>query len=119
MLDWKPTQNFSSVWKPMRMESSEGDSSLPGARGRYLLWLESPLISGPPHWVHFSWMEESFCLRDYINGVQRRQDPSTNATQVWRSAKSRICCRGEYYKPVEDFEFWRRTLEELTKNNPR
>ena len=106
-------------WKPMRTEFSGGGSSLPGVRGRYLLWLESPLISGDPHWVHFSWMEESFCIRDFLRGMERRQDHGVNATQVWQSAKGRIPCKGELYKPVQDFEFWKRKLEDLTKTDQR
>ena len=120
MTAWKSmSQHITGGWKSMRTESSAKDSNLPGSRGRYLLWLEPPLISGRPRWVHFSWMEESFCIRDYINGMERRQDPTINATQVWRSAKHRIPCRGELYKPVEEFDFWKRKLEELLKTNPR
>ena len=117
---WKSIlPQFGGGWKPMRTESSAEDLGLPGKRGRYLLWLDPPLISGSPHWVHFSWMEESFCIRDYINGMERRQEPNINATQIWRSAKNRIPCRGYLYKPVTEFDFWKHKLEELTKSNPR
>ncbi len=120
MSDWKPMGPKSAVgdWKPMRtISEGAGDSFLPGARGRYLLWLEPPMVTGDPHWVHFSWREESFCIRDFINGRERRQDPTLNATQVWRNAKRRIPCKGELYKPVEDFDFWKRKLEELSKED--
>jgi len=103
-------------WKPMRTEHSA--DKLPAGRGRYLLWLEPPLVSGSGHWVHFSWVEESFCIRDYINGVSRRQDPKTDASEIWRKAKDRIHCRGELHKPVQDFEFWKRKLKELTEDRP-
>ena len=119
MSAWKSMNLPDASWKPMRKESVGENAPLPGARGRYLLWLEPPLISGNPRWVHFSWMEESFCIRDFVAGMERRQDPSINATQVWRSAKGRVTCRGELYRPVQDFEFWRRKLEEFTKTNPR
>ena len=75
------------------------------------------MVKGKPHFVHFSWMEESFCIRDYINASQARQDDlEMKASQIWRSAKARIPCKGkELYVPVEEFEHWRQKLEELSR----
>jgi hypothetical protein len=107
------------VWKPMRIASSGKSATLPGKRGSYLLWLEPPLISGSSRWVHFSWVEESFCLRDFIKGQKRNQDPETNASQIWRSAKARVPCRGKLYRPIQDFEFWKQELQKRTTTNPQ
>ena len=121
METWKSMdQREGGSWKPMRAESSDQeDSKMPGKRGRYLLWLEPPIISGRGRWVHFSWWEESFCIRDFISGMQRRQDSHTTATQIWKSAKRRIPCVGDLFHKIGDFEFWKRKLEDLTKTNPQ
>jgi hypothetical protein len=104
----------------MRMEVSGRVSSggLPGVRGRYLLWLEPLLVTGDAHWVHFSWMEESFCIRDFLMGLERRQDATLTATAIWQHAKSRIPCKGDLYHQVADVAFWRDRLEHLTKTRP-
>ena len=106
------------TWKTIKLISgreSNGECPLPSARGRYLLWLEAPLLSGGPHWVHFSWADESFCIRDFTKGMERRQDQCISATQVWQSAKSRIPCMGELCKPVQDFEFWKQKLDRMNQ----
>jgi len=108
------------AWKPMRIPSAGKNSALPGKRGRYLLWLEPPFIAAPARWVHFSWVEGSFCLRDFIGEQKRSQDGKTDATHIWRlAAKGRIPCRGKLYHPVQDHDFWKKELERRTQNDPR
>lgn len=99
----------------------EGADSLrlPGSRGRWLLWLEPPLITGSPRWVHFSWRGDSFYIRDYLTGMISTNHPNLTAVKVWQSAKGRIRCKGELYEPIQNFGFWKQKLEELTESDPR
>jgi hypothetical protein len=111
-----------SQWKPMRPVSTGGtggsETGLPGARGRYLLLLDPPFVQGEPHWVHFSWAGESFCIRDFINTVEMRQG-TYSASDVWKAAKGRIPCttnspHGDLHVPVTNFEFWQKKLQEIS-----
>jgi hypothetical protein len=102
-------------WKQMRIRGVGPGNSPPGDRGRYLLWLEPPLVEGEGHYVHFSWKQESFCIRDYIQHLERRQAPGSSAADIWEAASDRIPCKGELYVPVENFEFWIEKLTELTE----
>jgi hypothetical protein len=102
-------------WQKMRIPGAGAGDSLPGDRGRYLLWLEPPYVEGEGRYVHFSWKEGSFCLRDYIQHLERRQGRDTTALDVWRAAQDRIPAKGELYVPVENFEFWTAKLKELTE----
>src|SRR5689334_1773558 len=96
--------NDDTLWKPMRMASAGKSKLLPGKRGRYLLWLEPPFITGRPRWFHFSWVGEAFCLRDYTTGMKRNQDRTTKAADVWQlAAKGRIPCHGNLYRPLSDY----------------
>ena len=104
-------------WQKMRIPVAGAAEDLPGARGRYLLWLESPNVQGEGHYAHFSWKDVSFCLRDYIKQVERRQDANTNALDIWKASSSRIPAKGELYVPVENFEFWTAKLTELTEKS--
>jgi hypothetical protein len=103
-------------WHKMRIRTEAPENSLPGDRGRYLLWLDPPHVQGEGHWVHFSWMEGSFCIRDFIKQCERRQEPGLTSTNIWAAASDRIPCKGELYVPVENFEFWVKKLNELTEN---
>ena len=102
-------------WQKMRIPGAGAGVDLPGDRGRYLLWLERPHVQGEGHYIHFSWKEDSFCMRDYIQQVVRRQDAGTKALDIWKAASSRIPAQGELYVPVENFEFWTVKLIELTE----
>ena len=104
-------------WQKMRLPSAGPGNSLPGERGRYLLWLEPPLVETEGHYVHFSWKDESFCVRDYIQHLERRQAPGCTALAIWEAASDRIPCKGELYVPVENFEFWSDKLTELTERH--
>ena len=53
---------------------------LPRQRGRFLLELGEPMVPDGPKWFHFSWRGESFCLRDFLRGEERRQRPGETAT---------------------------------------
>jgi len=102
-------------WKKMRIPGIGPGNSLPGDRGRYLLWLQPPLVETEGHYVHFSWKEGSFCIRDYMQQSERRQAPGCTAINIWEAASDRIPCKGELYVPVENFEFWTEKLTELTE----
>jgi hypothetical protein len=105
------------TWQKMRIPGGDGPKDgLPGERGRYLLWLDPPYVEGQGHFVHFSWKCESFCIRDYVQHLERRQTPELSATQIWQSASERIPCKGEFYRPVDNFEFWTQKLTELTES---
>ena len=107
-------------WQEMRIRGGrEHGGTLPGERGRYVLLLEPPLVQGEPHYVHFSWKDFSFCIRDYIQQLERRQAEDLTPTDVWDAALDRIPCKGELYVPVENFEFWRRKLTDLTEERRR
>lgn len=80
-----------------------------------MLWLEAPMIEGEARYVHFSWKDESFCIRDYVGQRERRQSPGLTPSDVWKTALDRIPCKGEMYVPVENFEFWTGKLTELTE----
>jgi hypothetical protein len=103
-------------WTKMRIPGGGQSGSLPGDRGRYLLWLEPPYVDGEGHYVHFSWKGGSFCIRDYIRQVERRQDRAYTAADIWKAASNRIPAKGELYVPVENFEFWTAKMTELTES---
>ncbi len=111
-------------WKPLRTESAgtgtEEDNAppLPGKRGRYLLYLGPPIIraiEGRGRFVHFSWSGESYCIRDFIAGVERREGTDFTVEQVWRRATDRIPATGDYYRPHSEGKFWRETLDDMTR----
>jgi hypothetical protein len=103
-------------WQNMRIPGGQANS-LPGERGRYLIWLEPPLVEGEGHFVHFSWKAESFSIRDYIQGLERREAEGLTATGIWNAASKRIPCKGELYVPVENFEFWVAKCTEFTERH--
>jgi len=102
-------------WQAMRIRGNRDGGSLPGERGRYLLWLEPPMVEGEAHYVHFSWKDDSFCIRDYMRKRERRQAPGLGPSDVWEAAADRIPCKGELYVPIENFEFWTSKLAELSE----
>src|SRR5664280_2675010 len=103
------------TWQSMRIPGGGQGNSLPGDRGRYLLFLEPPLVEGAGHYVHFSWKDESFCIRDYMQHLERRQGPGVSPLDIWGAAQDRIPCKGELYVPVENFEFWVKKTTDLTE----
>jgi hypothetical protein len=115
-------ENGMSQWKPMRPISTTGpggtSTALPGQRGRYLLLLEEPFVNGEPHWAHFNWVGQAFCIRDFINSMEMRQG-TYQASDVWQAAKGRIPCttnspHGDLHVPVTNFEFWQKKLQEIS-----
>jgi hypothetical protein len=102
-------------WAPIPGSGSSNADlpDLPGERGRYLLYLGRPIIDDGPRWVHFSWRGEAFVLRDFACGRMRKGDPKLTATDIWRSAKRRIQCSGEYFHPSTDVDWWTKTLKKL------
>lgn len=108
-------------WIPLRTRSTatgEAAPPLPGRRGRYLLYLGPPAIkaiNGKGRYVHFSWRDGAFVLRDYIAGVERREGPDMTVDLVWRRALDRIPATGKYFVPHSDATFWKVELEQLTE----
>ena len=116
-LHWLEVMMSQGPWSPMRSAMSGGSPSLPGKRGRYLLYLGTGVIDpidGRGRFCHFSWNNDSFALRDYITGRERRQGSDLTVERVWRAAQVRIPATGKYFVPVEDGQFWLETLGRLT-----
>ena len=104
-----------------------------GCRGSYVLWVGPPLAA-TPRYVHFSWGgpagPEAFKVRDYIGGklqqhggATRQPEPgfsisecSMSRDEVWAAAEERILARGELFHKVQDFNWWRPRLAEMTRN---
>jgi hypothetical protein len=100
-------------------DGERGSSSdLPSNKGRYLLCLGKPIVPDGPKWVHFSWLGEAFCLRDFLGGMERRQERGLTATDVWRAARKRLPATKEYHVPVTDVDRWMELLEQLSEENP-
>jgi hypothetical protein len=78
--------------------------------------MEAPHVEGEGRYVHFSWKEEAFCLRDFIRQTERRQERGCNATDIWKAALERIPAKGELYVPIDNFEFWTAKLSEMTES---
>lgn len=95
---------------------AEEQTELPTTRGRYLLFIGEPILKGRPRWVHFSWRNERFCLRDFLTGSILRQDAILQVTHVWRAALRKKPATGEYFHPVGDWKWWKRKLEELSND---
>jgi hypothetical protein len=112
-------ENTKKAWRKMRIPGGRQGDPLPGDRGRYLLWLEPPVVEGAGHFVHFSWKEEAFCIRDYLHQIELRQYRGATALDIWKAASERIPAKGELYIPVDNFEFWTAKLGELTESRKR
>lgn len=102
-------------WEKIPIPWGESASSLPRERGRYLLWFEPPLVEGSGRYVHFSWVGDSYCVRDYVNGKQTRGLGDLTGTDLWNAAEDRISCTGELYVTVRNHEFWRNKLIDLSE----
>jgi hypothetical protein len=101
-------------WSPMRGNRSiTPGNNLPGKRGRYLLKLGAPLVEDGPRWIHFSWLGEAFCLRDYTSEAELRQKPGLTASDVWQQAIDRLPATGKYFLPADDVETWKQLIQEL------
>jgi hypothetical protein len=99
----------------MKIPGRVSSNGLPADRGRYLLRLSPPWVQGESHFVHFSWLNESFCIRDYMQHLECRQSGDVTATSIWQAAEERIPAIGEFFKPVENHEFWTARLTELSR----
>lgn len=105
------------TWTPIRGENPRS-SQLPAKRGRYLIRVGKPLLDETkPRWLHFSWLDESFCIRDFVMGRERRQEAGLTASDVWRMAIDRQPATGRYYFPVERTEEWAKALRELDEQS--
>jgi hypothetical protein len=69
---------------------------------------------GKGRYCHFSWKGDSFALRDFVTGVERRHGPDLTVEQVWQAASDRIPAKGDLFVPVENGRFWRDKLDTLT-----
>jgi hypothetical protein len=101
----------SSPWRKMR---NPAEDAVPGERGVFAVLLEPPIVEGSRHFAHLSWQGESYVLRDYLNGVSRKQGEDLSLTSLWRSARERIPCKGRLRRSVEDHAFWEAELRRLT-----
>lgn len=103
-------------WVPLRgSTNTEAElPELPGERGRFLLYLAKPFVEDGPRWVHFSWLRQSFAIRDYLAGRMTRHDEKTTASHVWAAATKRIPATGDYYHSVDDIEWWTDALKKLS-----
>ncbi len=117
-----PSQKAKGSWVPLRTASGgNGEPEaqappLPGKRGRYLLYLGAPIIEPiecKGRYVHVSWSGESYCLRDYIAGLELR-DGDFAIEDIWRRAVDRIPATGDLYVPHTEGRFWKEKLETLT-----
>jgi hypothetical protein len=101
-------------WIPLQgSKRSDADlPDLPAKRGRFLLLLGEPFLNSP-RWCHFSWVEASFAIRDYLKGRMMRQEEGITASDVWRAAKKRIPATGHYYHTANDVEWWVKELKKL------
>lgn len=98
-------------WKPLgarRSSNSISSNELPGQRGVRIIYV--PQIV-PNRYVHFSWRDESFCIRDYIGEREMRQMPDFKALDVWKQHEGPVFSEK---RPVEDVEFWTNKLIEIT-----
>ena len=102
------------TWTKMRQPSS-GKQELVGSRGRYLLLLSPPYVLEMKHWVHFSWKDGSYKIRDFIIG-QETDSQLYTVEEVWNAAEKRIPCTGKLYKSTSyiNFEWWKNELQQMT-----
>lgn len=105
---------MASTWQAMRNPS---DERLPGVRGVFAVLLGPPIVDGAPRFVHLSWQDENFVLRDFLRGVERKQGDDLPLASLWRTAKVRVPCKGRLRRSVEDHEFWRGELQRLTEGS--
>ena len=103
------------AWERIPIPGGSTSSPLPGARGSYLMWFEPPLVEGSGRYVHFSWRADSYCVRDFVKGKQTRDLDDLTAEDLWNAAKDRISCTGQLYVRVENVEFWRKKLTDLSE----
>lgn len=101
----------SSSWRPMIDPWGERP---PGVRGVFVILLGPPIVDGPRRFVHLSWQDENYVLRDFLRGVEREQGDDLPLADLWRAAKVRIPCKGRLRRSVEDHAFWREELQRLT-----
>jgi hypothetical protein len=117
-----PSQKPKSPWGPLRTASAgtgkeEDAPPLPGKKGRYALYLGTGVIDpidGKGRYVHVSWSGKSYCIRDYIAGIERREGDDLTIEQVWKRALDRIPATGDLYVSYTDGKFWKEKLEMLT-----
>ena len=99
-----------SPWKSMPMP----DEAIPGPQGQYVLLVGKPIVTGDDRYVHLSWKNESYVLRDFVEGKMRTQAADLLLDQLWRAAKERFPCKGRLRRSVSDAAFWREELRRMT-----
>jgi len=96
-------------------------------RGIYLLLVGPPLVPSR-RFVHFSWLGESFKLRDYIGGTviqhsapllrpgedSEAGEGPISRYEIWSAAEVRIPARGELFHRADDSTWWKAKLTEMT-----
>ena len=98
-------------WKPLfggRAEKGKPLDKLPGKRGSRIIFVPQ-LVSD--RYVHFSWLGESFCLRDYLGGRELRQAPGLDASAIWKLHEGPVFSDRHNY---EDVDFWKEKLQGIT-----
>jgi len=101
-----------TTWKPLggRTASSNVSSDmLPGARGSRQIYIPS-LVSN--RYVHFSWLGDSFCIRDYLGDREMRQSPGVTAIEIWKKKQGTVYA---FKHDVKDIDFWKAKLREITE----
>lgn len=96
-------------WKPMALKSKADSGSLPGTRGSWIVYC--PELC-PGRYVHFSWLNASFKLRNFIDGQVMEQDHDWDAQKVWNHCKDKLKADRV---PIEDDAFWTQRLTEITR----
>jgi hypothetical protein len=98
----------------------DAEAELPRRRGSAILFLAAPFVKPGGRFrrgrmVHFSWENDSFRIRDFIENATAKEADDVKALTVWQAAKGeRVLCTGELRRPVTKSEFWKGKLEELT-----
>lgn len=100
---------------------------IPGKRGSYVLWVDSPLAKSP-RFVHFSWENDSYRIRDYVGGrllhggsIPRPEEGfqlepcPMDRDAVWAAATIRVPAHAELFHPVGDFVWWQARLAQMTR----
>ena len=83
--------------------------SMPGTRGSKIVYC--PELC-PGRYVHFSWLNGSFKLRNFIDGQMLQQDSEWDAHRVWDHCKEII--PADRVSVKEDI-FWVQRLTEITR----
>jgi hypothetical protein len=101
-------------WMPLslkrgRVGRDKKPDELPGKRGIRLIFL--PDLIGD-RYVHFSWLGEAFCVRDYLGGREFRQAQGLTASDIWRMHQGPVFSAEKH--SYEDADFWKEQLRRVT-----